>query len=631
MTTCADRIVRDAWRGALEPPPSITVSEWADENLRLDDTTSSEPGPYRTARTPYVREPMECLSAGSPVQRVVLMWGSQVGKSTLGNAWVGYVVDNSPGPMLVVAPRVQDALDYSRTRIEPMIGASPSLSRRVAGKWIRDGGNTLQTKKFPGGVLIVTGANSAAGLKARPIRYLFMDEVDEYPRNVEEQGDPVMLAVRRTNTFGHRRKVLLTATPTVTGRSRIAAEFEESDRRRYHVPCPSCGLMQPLLWGGPNEDYGFKWPKGRPEAVQYLCASCGSLFPEVVKREILGEGDWVAEGAPGLVAGFHLPSWYSPLGWLSWPEIAKEWAEQHGDPNALMVFVNTVMAETFEKRGEAPAWERLYERRESGWVLGQVPDGVEFLTVGVDVQDTWVEGYVWGWGWNKESWLVDHVVIDSPINLPETKVALTELLHRSYPSVDGEGSFPIAGLAIDAGNNPEPVYTWAREVADRRVIPVKGASLSGWTFVLGTPQKAEVTYHGKRRDSGVLLWQVGTQLLKQEFYGFLELPVPKDGEPYPPGYVHLPMVDPDMCKQLVSEDLVTKPDGKREWQKNQHRNEALDARNYARAEAERQGLGRMVGKRPLPKTKKKPEAKKQDERSGWLDRSGGRQRRGPWL
>lgn len=621
-------VIARAWADELRPEPPMTVAEWADANLWLDDTTSAEPGRYNTERTPYCREPMECLSVTSPIQKVVLIWGAQLGKSTTGNAWCGYVMDNSPGPMLAVLPRVQDAMDYSRLRIEPMIAATPRLQRRVASKWTRDGGNTLLTKKFPGGVLLMTGANSAAGLKSRPIRDLFMDEVDEYPWDVEEQGDPIALAIRRTNTFGHRRKILITSTPTIKGRSRIEAEYEASDQRQFHVPCPECGEYQVLVFKR------LKWPKGKPEEVQYECEHCERRFPEIAKRDFLPAGRWVARRPTDLVAGFHLPSWYSPLGWLSWREIAGEWLEGHEDPNDLKVFVNTVMAETFEDRGESPPWQTLFDRRES-YPFGSCPDGVRFITVGVDVQKDRLEASIWGWGYDRESWLIDHRVLEGNAWNEETWEPLTELLHERFSATMGR-NLPVAAMAVDTGHAQDAVAAWARKVGDRRVMMVKGDHWKNWTVVVGAPTKSEVRIDGKK--TGLLLWSVGGALIKQETYGMIGLDSPEDGEPYPKGYIHLPMVTREFCEQFVAEDLVNTTDKKgypvRTWQKHRDRNEALDCRVYARAAAEREGLARLVTGEVRSESQPKPAAKDEREEEGWLGRGGrskGKRRRGGWL
>ena len=170
-----------AFGESLAPEPLLTVSSWADEFRLLSSTASSEPGRWRTARTPYLRDIMDCLSPSHPAERVVVMSGAQIGKTECGNNWIGYVIHRSPGPMLMVQPTVEIAKRVSKQRIAPMIDATPVLRERVAESRSRDSGNTVQVKEFEGGLLIITGANSGAGLRSMPIRFLFMDEVDEYP------------------------------------------------------------------------------------------------------------------------------------------------------------------------------------------------------------------------------------------------------------------------------------------------------------------------------------------------------------------------------------------------------------------------------------------------------------------
>jgi phage terminase large subunit GpA-like protein len=177
----ADAIER-AWRDGLKPDPLLTVSEWADRYRVLSQRASSEPGRWRTERTPYLKEIMDCLSPASPVQRVALMKGAQIGGTECGNCWIGYVIHQAPGPMMAVAPTVELAKRNSKQRIDPLIEESEVLRERVKERRSRDSGNTVLSKEFPGGVLILTGANSAVGLRSMPARYLFLDEVDGYPR-----------------------------------------------------------------------------------------------------------------------------------------------------------------------------------------------------------------------------------------------------------------------------------------------------------------------------------------------------------------------------------------------------------------------------------------------------------------
>jgi phage terminase large subunit GpA-like protein len=208
--------------------------------------------------------------------------------------------------------RVRVAKRNSKQRIDPLIEESEVLRERVKERRSRDSGNTVLSKEFPGGVLILTGANSAVGLRSMPARYLFLDEVDGYPGDVEGERDPILLAERRSATF-QRRKILLVSTPKTKSLSRIQREYEASDQRRYFVPCPHCGEPQTL------EFENLRWPEGRLREAEYACAHCGALIGERHKTWMLEHGEWrTTAPGDGRTAGFHLSSLYSPVGWFSW-------------------------------------------------------------------------------------------------------------------------------------------------------------------------------------------------------------------------------------------------------------------------------------------------------------------------
>ena len=119
-------------------------------------------------------------------------------------------------------------------------------------------------------------------------RFLFLDEVDAYPGDVEGEGDPVNLAMARTRTFA-RRKVFLCSTPKITGMSRIEAAYEESDQRRYWVPCPVCREFQVLKFAQ------LRWPKGQAEKAVYVCEHCGQEVQNHQKQWMLPRGEWREE------------------------------------------------------------------------------------------------------------------------------------------------------------------------------------------------------------------------------------------------------------------------------------------------------------------------------------------------
>lgn len=569
----------------LKPDSFLSVSEWADEYRVLSPKAASEPGRWRTTRTPYLREIMDCLSSASPVRRIVFMKGAQIGATESGNNWIGYVIHQAPGPMLAVQPTTDTAKRNSKQRIAPLIEECPALRGLVKESRSRDSGNTVLAKEFPGGVLVMTGANSAVGLRSMPARYLFLDEVDGYPGDLDGEGDPIALAEARSRTFS-RRKVFMVSTPTITGRSRIEREYEASDRRRYYVPCPECGEFQTLKFAQ------LRWPKGKPREARYVCEHCGVLLGDEHKTAMLANGEWRAEApGEGKAAGFHLSALYSPVGWLSWVEIAESWMAAQGSPELLKSFVNTILGETWTDQGDAPDWERLFERREP---YRGVPAEVLFLTAGVDVQKDRIEVSVWGWGRGRQSWLIEHRVIAGDTARAEVWAELTALAGESWRHPSGV-DLRLARLAIDSGYATSEVYAWARRQAPGLVLAIKGQDRAA--AILGQPKPVDVKADGKRIRRGAKVWPVGVSIVKAETYGWLGLPRPTDGEDWPEGYIHLPdTIDAEFCRQLTAEQLVSrvvKGYRRHEWQKTRERNEALDCRVYARAASVAVGIDRF--------------------------------------
>ena len=286
------------------------------------------------------------------------MKGAQIGGTECGNNWIGYIIHQAPGPMMAIQPTVEMAKRNSKQRIDPLIEESEVLRELVSDPRSRDSGNTVLSKEFPGGVLVMTGANSAVGLRSMAARYLFLDEVDGYPGDVEGEGDPVNLAMARTRTFA-RRKVFMCSTPKITGMSRIEAAYEESDQRLYWVPCPVCREFQMLKFAQ------LRWPKGETEKAVYVCEHCGQEIHNHQKQSMLARGEWRRSAVgDGKTAGFHLSSLYSPVGWFSWGDAAKQFEQAQKNSALLQVFVNTVLGETWTLLGEAPEWQKLYDRRE---------------------------------------------------------------------------------------------------------------------------------------------------------------------------------------------------------------------------------------------------------------------------
>lgn len=599
--------IRRAWLRGLAPDPALTVSQWADRHRMLSSRAASEAGPYRTARTPYMRAIMDALSPSDPATRVVFMKSAQVGATEVGNNWIGFAVHRVPAPILAVQPTVDMAKRLSQQRLDPLFEDSPVLRDLIAPSRTRDSGNTMLSKRFQGGQLILAGANSATGLRSMPARFVFLDEVDAYPGDVDDEGDPISLAEARTISFGHRKKLFLASTPTIKGMSRIEKEYEASDQQRYFVPCPLCGALQHL------EFERLRWEPGKPETAAYHCIHCEEFFEERHKTHFMAEengAEWrptapqdkVDEARRRGVVGFHINGLYSPLGWMSWADMARTWELIQGDDAELKTFKNTVLGETWQVKGEAPDWQRLYDRREH-WPLGTVPGKGLVLTAGIDVQRDRIEIDVWAWGRGLESWLVEHEVLDGSPGDTAVWAALTEYLGRTWLHASGV-PMSLARLCIDTGDGEftNDVYKWVRSVGQGQVIAIKGVDGFDRSTPVDGPTYVEVAIGGKKLRRGVKLWKVSGAVFKSETYRWARLNPPTDeeqvdGTGYPPGYIHLPLGTPsEWVKQLTSEQLMTTKTkrgfSKLEWHKMRERNEALDNRVYARAAAWLMGMDR---------------------------------------
>ncbi len=506
---------------------------------------------------------MDCLSDRS-VEAVVVMSSAQVGKTEIINNVVGYHVHLDPSPILLLQPTLEMAETWSKDRFAPMLRDSPALRNLVRDPRSRDSGNTLLHKRFPGGHITMAGANSPASLASRPIRIVLCDEVDRYPSSAGTEGDPVSLARKRSTTFWNR-KMLLTSTPTIKGASRIEAAYEQSDQRRYHVPCPHCGEYQSLTW------HQVKWESDgghRPETAYYECAQCGAAIYDSDKPTMLAEGIWVAAAPFSGTAGFHLSELYSP--WVTWPQVVADFLKAKQLPETLKTWVNTSLGEAWEETGETVDADLLMNRKES-WGT-EAPEEVLIVTAGVDIQGDRVEVEVKGWGKGEESWSLDYKQFFGDPSQDALWLELDAYLARPVKSKTGL-SLNIACTCIDSGgHHTQSVYEFCKSRAMRGIFPIKGMNQSGRPIV-GRPSR--------NNRHKVRLYPLGVDTAKEVIMSRLRLTEPG------PGYCHFPIErDREYFLQLTAEKQVTrfnKGAARREWMKTRARNEALDCTVYALA------------------------------------------------
>lgn len=597
----AEAILLRALARVCDVPPPRDVAEWADaERVIAAETGSPWPGRWSTDRVPYLREIMQVMTLAHPCRRVTLLKSAQIGGSESALNLIGQVMAETPAPVLVMLPSIDMMLGYNRLKLDPMIQATPALSRRVQDVVSRDESNSTVTfKRFPGGYLQLLTANSGANLQMRSGRVLVQEEISSYPDDTDGRGSPIAQLEARAIAYSGREKILEVSTPgeelagSGTG-CRITRSYERSSQGRLLVPCPHCGHKQTLDWEH------LRWTKGQPETVRFYCQGAGCEIDHAHKAAMIAAGEWVHE-FPDRVnrhAGYAINSLYSPM--LSWAAVVEKFEAAQGDLAEMKSFTQQYLGRAWREVGDAPDWQRIYDRRES-WPAGTVPAGAVLLTAGVDVQRSYLVAHVWGWGRNRESWHIDAITIAGDPFQWRTWEQLAAVLEATYPHAKG-GALPISLAAVDSGDGvtTAEVYAFVRKMG-RRVIAIKGRDELPQAISAGG--KADVKRNGKK--VGTLKpWNVGSSYLKGEFYGQLRLdkPTAESGEAFPRGYVHLSdtVAGEEICRQLTAEALrqVRKRNGQvgREWVKTRA-NEALDCRNYARAAATLLGIDRWADAR----------------------------------
>ena len=564
----------------LRPPRQQSVSEWADENRILVSESSSEPGRWRTDRAPYQREIMDAFVQPG-VWQIVIMASAQTGKTEMELNMMGRAIDVDPGPMLFVQPTDTFAEDFSKRRVAPMIRACGALQRRVYDAKGRDAGNTITMKMFPGGSITFTGANSPTELAGRPVRYVFMDEVDRFPASAGTEGNPIELTERRTETFKANRKIVLTSTPTVKGASNIEKAYNNGTQEEWHTECPHCRQYVYIKFDDikfDREEYkdengdknyhvsNVRWqcPICKRETGEYETKRCPAKW--VVKNpKAVGEG----------VRSFRLNAFMSP--WSDWKNICWKFLRAKDDPELLKVFVNTMLGESWEVRDRSGIPEKLYARREL--YDAEVPKGVLVLTMGVDTQDNRLEYEVVGWDRQEQSWGISRGVIPGRADSKAVWEEIDELLSHEWKLGNGM-ALRVGAAFIDSGGHfTEDVYKQCaiRYRAGRKIFAIKGEGGEGREYVRMMKKD-----NGKYKSPKFI---IGVDSGKEAIMSASGL------EEVGPRYMHFPRdyqcgYNMEYFRGLISERMVIhRRSGQAvtAWEKVYERNEPLDCRNYARA------------------------------------------------
>ena len=578
------KTARELWqyisKNGLKPLPKTSVSQWADNYRMLSSGISAEPGKWKTSRAPYQKDIMNAFTEPG-IHRVVVKSSSQIGKSDMMNNVIGRFAHLDPCAIMMIQPTIDMAQDYSKTRIAPMIRDTKVLNNLFYDVKSRDANNTILSKVFPGGRLIMCGANSPAGLASRPIRILLADEVDRFPDSAGTEGDPVDLAAKRMTTFWNSCMGLF-STPTNEGSSRIDEEYLAGTQEEWQHKCPNCGEYHLLRHIDMTVDYKeIKTPSGKKTVivndVKWRCPHCGFSFSEKEMKQTPQK--YISRNADALKNGirsFFVNGFTSP--WMTWSKIMREWLEAKGDPEREKVIMNTVFGESYKQKGAFEDEQIFLRRRES--YGAELPNGVLLLTAAIDTQDNRLEYEVVGWGKEEECWGIRKGIVLGAPNQDRTWKEIDNILDKTYHFADGKGLKVVRTFIDSGGHYTSDVYNYCQKNFHKQRFAIKGR---------GGPGIPLIYKIAKANNAKAPLILLGVDDGKQQIMDRLSIDSPG------PLYFHFPQdegikelsnrgYDDLYFKGIISEHKkVYKRNGvlREVWETTKNvRNEPLDLRNY---------------------------------------------------
>lgn len=564
---------------ASRPAEELTISEWADRYRVVSSESGSPwPGPFRTERVPYLREPQDCLHPDHPARRVSARWAAQLGKSTAIENWFGYIVDQSPGSMMIVLPTLEEATKFNRVKLQPTIEASPRIAHKVKPVNSRDEqGSTTAFKRFAGGFCQIVNAGSSKGLQMVSIKYLAMDEVTGYPRDVDGRGSPRDQARARQKMYGDLAKEWQGSTPGIEGECVVTADFESGDQRYFYVPCPHCGMFQYL---------SFDQMRGSEDGgpAHMACRSCDGKIVDGHKHDMLAGGVWIArrvhEGAepvPDIIRPADLDTWrcdpcegrcrdwqpsyhlwaaYAPR--ERFADIWSRWQEAEGDTTKLRVFSQQDLAEPYDPGGVAVDWEKIVDAvRAHQLPSRRIPPWAGLVVSASDVQSYGIKWTVWAIGPGDQYCLVDREIFEgSPEQSDDPWIALADALGRTYPTAgSAEKGIDLSG--VDSGYATGRVYMFC--ASRPNCLALDGRHERGLPW-LGTPKKQDIKDDRRRIIGKVMLYPVGNYDVKTAVMAGLANLVlgPDTTGAWPRNTIHMAMdlCDEEFAKELTAERLV---------------------------------------------------------------------------
>lgn len=542
---------------------------WTQKRRVLSRSESSEPGPFNIHRSPFFIPIYKAIASGK-YRRIVIVCGSQMGKTEFILNRCGHKLDTSPVPIILVFPTEGLAKSFSKNRFQKMLRSTPSLYSKMAkGKL-----DNILEKYISGARVGFAWATSAVQLCSHPAGEVYIDERDRMENDVQGEGDPVELGAARGTTYPDFL-LIVNSTPTIDGRSAIMTAFATGTGWLFKWECPFCKeRFSPWL-------ENLKWPEGATVAIAKKeafveCPHCKKKIEDKYRLELNETGAFV--GADNKIvdisndygsatASFRIPGLCSP--YKTFGESAALFidADNSNDAYRIKTVVNTRFGETYKISGEVPDLHEMEPLRTRLQSL-EVPEWALLLTAAVDVQKRGLYIVIRAWGPASRSQMVYFAFLPGDTNNDKVWDDLENILNSAYSTKDGKQSYYISKMAIDCRYREEMVFSFVHKHREKaiacrghatQIAPVRMVSV-------------EISQDGRLKKGGIQLLNINDSYFKLWVYNRITRgPDVEDSWLIPEDSTE------EYIKQVLSEELITLPSGRQKWVvKNSKQNHALD-------------------------------------------------------